>query len=159
MADGKVSRAFLEQSIPPLSQTVSRSYSQDPTDTYSSIPSSHAYPPQGRTNSNSLYAYGSPQSSMLSTYGESPRTNTSNYGDGLDSLSRQNSRSDTYELYPGSDRPSAGCMYASSAGTEPIPIPSQRRPSTFSDASESSFDSMYGFKYCKSVELTWPSFD
>jgi hypothetical protein len=140
-------------------KSVSRSYSQDATDTYSSVSSSHAYPPQVTINSNPQYAYGSPQYSMPSTYGGSPRTNTSHYGAGMDSLSRQSSRSDPYEPYPGSDRPSAGYTYASSAGTEPIPIPSQRRPSTFSDISENSFDSMYGFKGCKFDDFNKPSCD
>src|SRR5438552_5865218 len=108
---------------------------------------SQAYSLRAATNSNSLYAGGLADSSMPSAYGGTPRTNSSYYGAGIEPLSRQSSRGDGYEAYPGLSerRPS---IYAPPPGTAPIPIPAPRRPSTFSDASGNSFDSMYGFRDC-----------
>jgi hypothetical protein len=126
---------------------VSRSYSQDVAETYSSSPS---YSQQAPINSTAAYsgrhgAYDLPQRSNLSNYGVSPRTNEAHHAAGMDSLSRQSSRNDTYEQYPASDRSTGGFPYASSGGSQPIAI-TQRRPSTISVRSDDSFDSTYGFR-------------
>ena len=129
---------------------VSRSYSRDSAETYSA-PSSHLYPPQTMIQSTAAYTspndtYGSPQWSNPSTYGVSPRTNEAHHAAGMESLSRHSSRNEPYDQHSASDRPATGFAYASSGGSQPIDITSQRRPSTFSVASDDSFDSMYGFR-------------
>ena len=129
---------------------VSRSYSQGTAETYSSPPSSHLYSQQATINSTAAYpgrhgAYDSPQRSNLPNYGMSPRTNEAHHAAGMESLSRQSSRHDTYEQYPASDHSAGGFPYASSGGSQPIAI-TQRRPSTLSVRSDDSFDSTYGFR-------------
>jgi hypothetical protein len=148
---------------------VSRSYSQGPTESYSSPPSSHLYSQQATINSTAAYpgrhgAYDSPQRSNLPSYGVSPRTNEAHHPAGMESLSRQSSRYDTYEQYPASDHSAGGFPYASSGGSQPIAI-TQRRPSTLSARSDDSFDSTYGFRSsvtspgpidCKFEKITEP---
>jgi hypothetical protein len=136
---------------------VSRSYSQDTAETYSSSPSPHLYSQQATISSTAAYAgrhaayagrhaaYDSPQRSNLLSYDVSPRTNEAHHAAGMESLSRQSSRYDTYEQYPASDRSAGGFPYASSGGSQPIAI-TQRRPSTLSVRSDDSFDSTYGFR-------------
>ena len=129
----------------------SRSYSRDSAETYSSARPSHLYSEQATINPSPAYSsprdtYGSPQWSDSSTYGVSPRTNEAHYAAGMEPLSRHSSRNDTYDQYSATGGSAAGLTYASSGGSQPINISSQRRPSASSIASNDSFDSTYGFR-------------
>lgn len=133
------------------SNIVSRSNSRESAETYSSISFSHLNPSQTMTQSIPRYmsphhTYDMPPWSNSSNYGVSPRTNEAHHAAGMESLSRHSSRNDPYDQYSESDRPAANYTYASSGGSQPIDIASQRRPSTFSVASDDSFDGTYGFR-------------
>lgn len=133
--NGLVNQSYGRESVSTYQPNASPAYSpQRPVNPIPAYPGPHAMYDQA-------YASGQP------AYDRPSRTNTSQYAGSMrPPLSRYDSRDDTYPRYSDSNRAATETMYGSSPRTQPIPIPSQRRPSTFSDASENSFDSMYGFQ-------------
>lgn len=135
-----------------LSVAVDHSYRQGTADAYSSMTSSNGYNRPTAVNSTPAYpgphnTYGAQHGAGLSAYDRPSGINTmDDDADDGTLLSRRSSRDDAYRRYPSSDRADSESLYGSSPRTQPINIVPQRRPSTSSDASDNSFDGMYGFR-------------